>query len=332
MLVMASQSLMTSIPLGADYPLLGGLSGLLAAVSLLILLVSLRRQHRVAALLPWIPRKRWLAVLVIAARTAIPVLLVVASMGLYFSRIDYVEANVTNVEDYASKLPVQFIILVDVSKSMLRADTGVPRIEAAKTFLEEFLGRLTPRDRVVLAVFSSNTTLLCEGSPLNCTSVVGGLRAGERYSAIGNAVSFAVSLARASGLPSVVVVVSDMANNYGAPPLDVLREAKTPVLLVKVGNDPRASWIYRAARENSMVKVFSLVTGSLDEAKNLARGSVDESRLTAYRGRTVIPVEHRDYFPTMFSLLAATLLIAIDLALTPSNPLRGTRGEALNAV
>ena len=332
MQVMASQSLTTSIPLGADYPLLGGLSGLLAAVSLLILLASLRRQHRIAALLPWIPRRRWIAVLVIAARTAIPVLLVVASMGLYFSKVDYVEANVTNVEDFASKLPVQFIILVDVSKSMLRADTGMPRIEAAKTFLEEFLGRLTPRDRVVLAVFSSNTTLLCEGSPLNCTTVLGVLRAGEKYSAIGNAVSFALGLAKASGLPSVIVVVSDMANNYGASPLDVLREVKTPVLLVRVGNDPRASWIYRATRENSMVRVFSLVTGSLDEVKNLARKSVDESRLTAYQGRTVIPVEHRDYSPTLFSLLAAAVLIAIDLALTPSTPLRGTRGEKVHAV
>ncbi len=318
---MESQSLMTSTGLAVEYPFLG-----LALVPVLVVVAvyaywSLRNSRRVEALLPR-KRKTTLLLLVLVAQLLAPLLLVTASTGLYLERTEYVEVTVENALNYSARLPVNFVVLVDTSKSMLRSDTGARRIDVAKDFVEDLLSRMTSSDRVVLAVFSSNVTVVCQGLPQNCTSAVEGIEAGEKYSAIGDAIAFAEALAQASGLPTAIIVVSDMANNYGSPPLDIVRNTKHPVVLVRVGSDPRASWI-EEARHSKTVRVLTVLTGSLDEIRSLARKTVVETRLSLYEGRSVIPIVKRDYTPTLLALLLSAILVAANLIATPLPPRRG---------
>ncbi|MGC8987900.1 vWA domain-containing protein [Infirmifilum sp.] len=209
---------------------------------------------------------------------------------------------------------VLHLIVVDVSRSMTYPLGLSTRFNVAKDLLEKYLQSLGGGDLVHLAVFSSSARPICQGAASECIKALKGLEAGERYTALGDAILYASSVARVSAMPTVVVLVSDGVNNYGSDPLQVaesLKEENLPVVLVAVGD----YGVLPRVAETLGSKLFTVDEFSLEAVKSLAARAAAEARYSALlaRGEAYVEEARRSYLPTHVLLAAAFLMILATL-------------------
>ncbi len=292
-------------------------AGLLAAIFLaLIWRKALRNSSLLEARLGGAGRKK--LVLLPAARILAVILLASAAASPYLVVYRSIEVNVDNV-DKATSMPVQHIILLDVSRSMGYSDRvlgAATRFEAAKEFVKSYLESLR-NDNVTILVFSANLSTLCTGVAA-CLESLETAKPAQRYSAIGDAIAAASIRASVSGMPSIIVVVSDGGwNPYGSDPRDVARTQgnATPVIFVKVGSDPRATVIEEAARIGGY-KLYNVDEFSLKALEDLVDEVRREARYEALRaaGMARIEVPERDYGLSTWVGVAALLVLLYSLS------------------
>ena len=227
----------------------------------------------------------------------------------YYREVSIENASFSMVE----KIPISLVVCLDVSKSMNYRDGGLKRIDMAKDFVAGLVKRIGSA-KLVLLVFSNTTRLVYEGEPSNVTRVLSSIRAGERYSAIGDAAAAAASYVKASGIPGAVLVVTDGGWNYGADPVRVaetLRRERIPVIFVVVGNDPRGASL-AAKLEERGVKVFRLNELSYRALNSLVEEAARSTRLEVLRlaGMTSVwlPVGEKN-ISWLIGLVAALILV-----------------------
>ncbi len=257
--------------------------------------------------------------LLTACKFLIPLLLILVLAKPVFVSYRVVPITLSSeVIEHNAKLPVAHVILIDVSKSMSYQEGGVTRLELAKEFVADYLKYLGPRDRVVVAVFCGNVTTYCRGYARECLLNITGVSCCCRYTAIGDAIAYAIGNYRATDMPNVIVVVSDGANNYGGDPVDaalVANESRLPVVFIRVGVDPRANELI-ARLKDANVKVFSVNQFSFDMIDDIAKEAFREAKFSALKasGKAFIIVEDYDFTPIDILLVATiALLIVIGL-------------------
>ncbi len=222
---------------------------------------------------PRVPLFMVLSILLLSLAASSPVI-------RYYKEVRVENASLSTVE----KIPISLVVCLDVSKSMNYRDGGLKRIDMAKDFVAG-LARHIGRAKLVLLVFSNTTRLVYEGAPSNVTQILSSIKAGERYSAIGDAAAAAASYVKASGMPGAVLVVTDGGWNYGADPVRVaetLRREKIPVIFVIVGNDPRGASL-AAKLESHGVRVYQLNELSYQALNSLVEEAARSTRLETLR-------------------------------------------------
>ncbi|MCE4602752.1 MAG: VWA domain-containing protein [Desulfurococcales archaeon] len=240
------------------------------------------------------------------ARVAGIMLAVLAASGVYVVRITWVPASGVG-EEVLADLPAIHVLLVDDSKSMK------PYVGDVRTFITSYLETLGPEDRVAVYKFHAGVEEVCSpGPPQGCIVNLTMIRGESRYTAIGTALGHAAAMARATGLPIIVLLVSDGANNMGPDPRSVARSLagdEMAVALVKVGSDPRS--VLEDLASEAGWPIYTLGTtppkGALED---LARDLYTEAKVEAVSVNGMIPLESRDYTPTTLLLLASLILLA----------------------
>ncbi len=228
---------------------------------------------------------RVLALLLIALSAAMPV----------DKRVIREEVPLERAELLSGKR-VLLVIMVDVSKSM------IGRIERVKSALKEMD---FPNTTVHLATFSGEVKPLYTGPAKGMVEVVPRIRAGERFTAIGDALAYARSFALNYPLPSAVILFSDGRQNYGSDPLKVAKGYGVPLVVVSVDEVNVLAKVAELAKG----KIYSLDEFSVDY-KEFSRELILRSRYLALkrRGQAYIQRELVDYSPTL--VVIALSLIA----------------------
>ncbi len=243
----------------------------------------------------------------------VPVIIVVALANPVLIIEDKIMVrSVSDAFKHSSRLPVQFIILIDVSPSMHRDNY----LGEAVNVVKEILGLLNNTDKVVIAVFGGYVEKIYDGTPGNASKILPNILSYEiKYTSIDNAVSWGYSYGKASHIPSAIIIVSDGADNYGGDPVETVKavnESGTPVLFVKIGDDPRGVDLYSKL---SLMGFKVVEPGGISEEllRNLLMSVITEARLNAYKARGIsyITIRVEDYTPTISSLLIATILLVL---------------------
>ncbi len=246
------------------------------------------------------------------AKVALAVLLAVAASKPYLE-VRTVEELKPWDEDVLVSRPALLVILLDVSKSMNYPGPSGPRFSTAVRVVKELLKRVPRSDEVALVAFSATPRLVCRGSGEECLDALKALKAGERYTAIGNALAYATSLARASQQPVAVVLVSDGSNNYGPDPLEVavaLRRERISLIAMQVGGRPGALKEIAEAAGGKAYEAIPSVLEALDEVV----GSIYlEAKYEALKLRGAAYVERRvrDYSTASAALWLAIAALAV---------------------
>ena len=301
--------------IGFDTPLymLASLPGALMVFFLVLRASRLRRRY-VSLLGGRVSR----GVLLVEASRILGLALLVLSAGApYTVDVKYVEVKPGDIEALRS-VGALHVILVDNSISMGYSEGLTKRIDVARDFIREYLLELNETERVEIYSFSSTTKLLCKGSPTDCMEYLDMLNASERYSAIGTALGAGISRMEAAKEPALVLLVTDGGNNYGPDPRDVARGIgqlftdKSPIAIVKVGNDPRASVLEEVSGLAKGFLYDAGVSGGdvLDDLSEEVYTSVKYQALEA-RAETRIEVESKDYsIQWVFAVLGIALILA----------------------
>ena len=248
------------------------------------------------------------------ARAAALLLLVVAAAQPY---TEYRVARRITVSDTGllRSKPVVVVILLDDSKSMgYRLGVG-RRIDAAKRMLASFLEGLGGNATVHLVFFAGNVTPVYTGDPRGALEALAEARGDEKYTAIGDALAYALGFLRASGLPGAVLLVSDGGQNYGSDPVSAAasyRASRTPLIVVAVDGPGVLPQVAAAAGS----KMYRLDEYSVEAAGGLGDVLWREARLEALqaRGEAVVWSVRRSYAPAVVAALLAVLLLAVSLA------------------
>ncbi len=283
---------------------------------LIYFVIRIIRRWRLLRILSYKPSR--LSKVFLALKIAAPLLLVLAAASPYTISYSYIYlSNAEDIMEYNNQLDVMHVLLVDVSKSMLYRDNGVSRIEYAKEFIEKYLGFLGKGDRVAIVLFSGNVSLLCNGTVEKCLPYIASIKAGQRYTAIGDAISFAVSLSKAQQLPAVAVVVSDLAWNYGGEPVeavDYARENHVPVVFVRIGIDPRALRVTASLKDRG-IRIYSVSDITKELIDEIAKEAMAEAKYEALKlaGQNFIAVPSYDYTLSRLALLLSLLTILASL-------------------
>ncbi|RLG79261.1 MAG: hypothetical protein DRO13_06240 [Thermoprotei archaeon] len=223
--------------------------------------------------------------------------------------------EVASTEDlvaYSDKLPVQYIVLVDVSPSMHREN----RLEQAVEAIEQVVATVGSSDRVVIAVFGGRVRELYSGDPGSALNILRTISDYTiEYTAISTALGWASSRAKSSGLPSVVVVITDGANNYGGNPVETAKAMSSqgiPVLFIRVGSDPRGTSLFYELSATG-IEVVDVGSVSGEALEKLLEKAVLEKKLEVLRasGRTVVYVTEYSNTPTYALLLTALVLLIV---------------------
>ncbi len=219
----------------------------------------------------------------------------------------------TDVLKYNNKLPVEHIVLLDISKSMSYMEGASTRLDLAKDFIKKYLENLGSKDSVSIVLFSGNVTLYCRGYASDCINNVSSIEGFEKYTAIGDAVTYAVGRSKASGTPSVIVVVSDGANNYGSNPVNAIidaNESKAPVVFIRVGLDPRANGLVSRLRDHGF-KVYSINDFSYNIINETIQKIVSYTKYTALKCSNQAYVNVQRYSYLLVNILLAIVFVII---------------------
>ncbi len=210
-----------------------------------------------------------------------------------------------------SRVSIAHIILVDVSPSMGYRDQGVTRLKEAVMWLKNYLKSIPSNSVVYVYSFSKNVSLVCRGVT-SCINVLDNLKVDGNYTAIGTALSYAYTLIRLLKQPSIIVLVTDGAWNYGPNPLEVLKTMGESVLrsllVVRVGLDPRGDKFFNTLRSMG-VKVVTVNSMTLSYALKHIKPLIyqaERGALVAQKVKVPIQVEY-----SISTLLAVTSLVAI---------------------
>lgn len=248
----------------------------------------------------------WVRSLVISSKLLLLILLVALLCQPYVERVEKRLIETGDLEAMR-EVPATIMLLVDVSRSMEYGN----RIGEAEAFVLSLLSQLGGGDRVVVVLFAGEAEVVYEGPPSNFTVE---FKAGRRYSAIGDALSLALSYSRASNLPVGVVLVSDGGWNYGSDPVQVARAyggvplaavhvgygaSSNPELLMRVA-EASGGWYYEVTQEG----LNSLTENLYSEVKYAALAS---------RGENYVEHAVRDY---ALPQLAAWAIFIVVLPLT----------------
>ncbi len=194
---------------------------------------------------------------------------------------------------------VLLVIMVDVSKSM------IGRLDRVKAVLSEMN---YPNTTVHLATFSGKVRPVYSGTAEGLASVLPSLKAGERYTAIGDALVYARSYALGYPLPSAVILFSDGRQNYGSDPLKVARGYGVPLIVVAVDEVNVLGQVAALAEG----KIYSLEDFPADY-KQFAKELMLRSRYLALKakGEAYVEREVLDYFPTLLALALSLVTFII---------------------
>lgn len=177
---------------------------------------------------------------------ALAMLIIVLSQPVIYTSEKITINNLQDMVKYSSKLPLQYIILIDVSPSMHRGEP--PLLETAVDIAKIIISNIRDNGTVILSVFGGHVKQLYVGPPFNASEIIDKVKNYDiEYTSIGDAIGYAVSCARASSLPSVAVIITDGANNYGPDPLKSYLYAnmsRLPILFVRIDSDPRANKLF----------------------------------------------------------------------------------------
>jgi len=240
------------------------------------------------------------------------ILLIVASAGIYTTQTIMVPVEGVGYGTLARVRAVH-LILVDDSKSM-----GGDRISIARDIVRMYLQVLGPGDHVIIYRFYGGQDLLCNGTPIDCMSVVDGLRGDMRYTDIGSALGLIQSYSRSSGIPVVGVLISDGGNNYGPDPMTVARgmDLKS-IALVRVGDDPRGGIMEAIAKAKEWKYYHISGKPSKDLIRDLAETLYTDVKALAVASGGLIPVEEASHAPSLILGFIALLMLMASMVYTP---------------
>ncbi len=258
------------------------------------------------------PFKTVLRTVIDAAKIVAPILLILAlTTPVLIHEYKVIIDTPEKLVKYSGELPARFIFLIDVSPSMYREKRIDQAISACKAFLEH----LNISDQVVIAVFGGEVREIYIGDREGALKVIGTIKEYEiKYTSISSALGWAQGLVRASGIPGVVVVLTDGANNYGGDPVQaawIVNTSGTPVVFIKVGNDPRGIPLFHKLSSKG---ILVLNTNNLDKEslEMIVEKTVIDTKLNTLvnHGKNKINLYRKDYTLTiiLYSLVIALLL------------------------
>jgi len=214
---------------------------------------------------------------------------------------------------YSGKLPVHYIVLIDVSPSMYREN----RLGEAYKALKAIASSLNKTDYLTIAVFGGEVVKIYSGKASEYN--VSGTDLSEyniTYTAISHALGWANAYSKTTGLPSIVVVITDGANNYGGDPVEAtmsMNSSGTPVVYVRVGNDPRGYPLFNELRSKG-ITVVNAHELDAEALYNLLAKALIESKYKALvkTGRSYVEVEEKIGLPThvLLAIALASLIIS----------------------
>ena len=223
--------------------------------------------------------------------------------------------SIENMMKYNEKLPAQYIILVDVSPSMHTGNT--PRLDTALKIIETIVSDIRDNGTIVLSVFGGLVEQLYVGPPSNISRILYMIRNYDiKYTAIGDAIGYAVSCAHASRLPSIAVIITDGANNYGPDPVQsyvYANESHLPILFIRIDSDPRANQLFtELARHNAYI--VSASSFNLKYLKPVIEQAIQRMKYTALveSGKNYVVVNKTTNYPAM--IFGSIALVAIILS------------------
>lgn len=248
-----------------------------------------------------------------ATKIASLILLILAAATPYIEYSVPREVPIDELPALAGK-KVLHVVLLDVSRSMTYPLGFRTRFDAALEAVERYLSSLTSDDVVHLAVFSASVRMVCQGEPAQCIQVLKGLSAGERYTAVGDALLYAASVAEASPYAPVIVLVSDGSSNYGSDPIQVaetLKSRRLPLIVVAVGD----SEILPSVAGSLNAKLYRVDEFTVEAVGSLASKVAQEARYGALsaRGEAFIEEVRRSYAPAQALLALAIIMLLLQL-------------------
>ena len=278
---------------------------------ILFLIFAERNYSKLLKILIPAGRKRWIRKLIIFSKIFLILLLTFSLCQPYIEKREVKPLEKGDLEAMREK-KAALILLVDVSKSMSYED----RIGKTESFLLSFLSQLGNLDEVVVAVFAKDVEVVYKGPPSNFSL---SLHAGRRYSAIGDALSFAFSYAKASGLPAGVVLVTDGGWNYGSNPVHIAKlYGKIPLAVVHVGygasSDPELLMEVAEAAGGWYYEINEVTLEVLESLSENLYSEVKYAALTSSGESHVEYVVKDDSSPQAFIWAVFALFLIISLA------------------
>ncbi|RLE70858.1 MAG: hypothetical protein DRJ37_05935, partial [Thermoprotei archaeon] len=156
-----------------------------ALVAYSVLLAYTRRNYfkLCRILIPVKKRGSWVRNLVVFSKLLLLLLLAASLCQPYMEKIEKRPIEIGDLEAM-KKVPALIMLLIDVSKSMEYGN----RIREAEAFMLNLFSQFGDEDQIAVVFFAGEAEIVYEGPPSNFTV---DLKAGKRYSAIGDALSLA---------------------------------------------------------------------------------------------------------------------------------------------
>jgi len=279
------------------------------AIYLFLFIHAERNYRRLMRVLSIVKKRKKLRYLILLLKIPLIVLLILSICTPYVESIEKKPIEYGDIESLR-KVPVSLVFLVDVSKSMNYGN----RIGDVRTLLSNLIPKMSYKDHLVVALFARDTEVVYEGPPSNFTVK---LKAGKKYSAIGDALSFALSYTRASSLPTAVVLITDGGWNYGSDPLHIAPLFKNiPLAVVHVGYGTSSNPdLLREISEKASGKYYEVNQITLEAVESLTEHLYSEIKYSALRlrGENYVQCITKDYTTPQMLLWS---LICILLVLT----------------
>ena len=209
-----------------------------------------------------------------------------------------------------------FVVMIDCSNSMAEAAGNETKLDAAKRLARLMLDEIPENDKVVVAFFADSVvaSTSLNASREDAYDLLASFNKTRDYTSIGNAVSYALSLARLGNWPTAVVLISDGENNGGADPLDVARRAATlnvTITTVLVGGPGTSNPALLEEMARLTNGTFIDVSGGFDPS-SLPRLIARRTKYSALRRNVRLEevVEVKDY-ERPFTLAVKSLVLAV---------------------
>jgi len=246
------------------------------------------------------------------------VVLIFAALHPYTIRVVEIPISIDNVLE-VNTTAIDIVVLFDISKSMGYREISSTRFDIALSILSQFLN-IVRKDHVILVVFSKEPRILCKDATEDtdrCLSMLRNIEL-EKYSAIGNAVAYGISYAKASSKPIALVLITDGARNYGMPIDDAVSIAKAssiPITVVLIGSDSRARELVDVCK-NSSIDIYRVDRDlQKDVLEDMVKDLYREVRYLALKssGYAYAYTYSKDYTLSKALIIAALVLFLISI-------------------